>query len=241
MPAGGSMPTDAFGALRRALLPVLLQPLLATTDSTSGGPGGGRSAPSTASGSASPPDHNADAVRVSALVDLARRGDVDAFGALYDHYVETVFRFVYYRVNSTALAEDLVGDTFFRALRSISSFQWQGKDFGAWLITIARNLIADHYKSGRTRLETTTDDFSGQDGVIEGPESEVLAGLTSDILKSALAELPGEQHDCLVLRFLVGQSIAETAKALGRSEGAVKQLQLRAIRNLAKRLPEDLR
>jgi RNA polymerase sigma factor (sigma-70 family) len=70
---------------------------------------------------------------------------------LYDHYNTSVYRFVYYRVGSVALAEDLTSETFFRALRSMKPFKWQGKDFGAWLMTIARNLTADHYKAVRTR------------------------------------------------------------------------------------------
>src|SRR4051812_16644820 len=76
---------------------------------------------------------------------------------LYDHYQGSVYRFLYYRVGSVALAEDLTSETFFRALRSMSSFRWQGKDFGAWLMTIARNLTTDHYKSSKTRLETATE------------------------------------------------------------------------------------
>ncbi len=123
----------------------------------------------------------------------------------------------------------------------MASFQWQGKDFGAWLMTIARNLVVDHYKAGRTRLETSTDDFTGHEGVAEGPEDEVITSLTNEILREALTALPAEQQECLVLRFLSGQSIAETAKALGRSEGAIKQLQLRAVRNLAKLMPEGVR
>ncbi len=71
-------------------------------------------------------------------------------------------------MSSQPLAEDLLSETFFRALRSMASFQWQGKDFGAWLMTIARNLVVDHYKSGRARLETTTDDFSAHEGVDGG-------------------------------------------------------------------------
>ncbi len=192
-------------------------------------------------GSPPPEAGDVEVTRITALVDLARRGDAEAFGALYDHYHPPVYRFVYYRVASQALAEDLVSETFFRALRSMASFQWQGKDFGAWLMTIARNLVADHYKSGRTRLETSTDDFAGHEGVTEGPEDEVMADLTNDLLRTALTRLPAEQQECLVMRFLNGSSIAETAQALGRSEGAVKQLQLRAVRNLAKLLPEGLR
>jgi RNA polymerase sigma-70 factor, ECF subfamily len=183
----------------------------------------------------------AEASRLIALVDLARGGDADAFGMLYDHYHSSVYRFIYYRVGSVTVAEDLMSETFFRALRSMGSFRWQGKDFGAWLMTIARNLTTDHFKAGRTRLEYATEDMGAHDSATEGPESEVLASLTNEALLRALRELPGEQQECLVMRFLQGLSIAETAKVLGRSDGAVKQLQLRGVRNLAKLLPEGIR
>ncbi|HET7735621.1 MAG TPA: sigma-70 family RNA polymerase sigma factor [Nocardioidaceae bacterium] len=183
----------------------------------------------------------AEASRLIALVDLARGGDTEAFGMLYDHYNTSVYRFVYYRVGSVSLAEDLTSETFFRALRSMGSFRWQGKDFGAWLMTIARNLTADHYKSSRTRLEMTTEDMTPHDSATDGPEGSVLSSLTNETLLRALKDLPTEQQECLIMRFLQGLSIAETAAVLGRSEGAVKQLQLRGVRNLAKVLPEDLR
>jgi RNA polymerase sigma-70 factor (ECF subfamily) len=183
----------------------------------------------------------AERERLIALVELARGGDSEAFGQLYDHYHASVYRFLYYRVGSVPLAEDLTAETFFRALRSMSSFRWQGKDFGAWLMTIARNLTTDHFKAGRTRLEMTTEDMGVHDDATEGPEEAVLAGLTNEILLKALADLPTEQRECLIMRFLQGMSIAETALALDRSDGAVKQLQLRGVRNLAKLLPEGLR
>jgi RNA polymerase sigma-70 factor (ECF subfamily) len=203
-------------------------------------PDGGVPAPDTDLACSSEADE-AEASRLIALVELARGGDCEAFGLLYDHYQTSVYRFLYYRVGSVALAEDLTSETFFRALRSMGSFRWQGKDFGAWLMTIARNLTADHFKSGRTRLEYATDDMGAHDSATEGPESAVLASLTNETLLSALKELPAEQQECLIMRFLQGLSIAETAKALGRSDGAVKQLQLRGVRNLAKLLPEGLR
>jgi RNA polymerase sigma-70 factor (ECF subfamily) len=74
-----------------------------------------------------------------------------------------VFRFVYFRVGNRQLAEDLTSDTFLRALKRIGSFTWQGRDLGAWLVTIARNLVADHFKSGRYRLEVTTGDVLDAD------------------------------------------------------------------------------
>ncbi|MEJ7744048.1 MAG: sigma-70 family RNA polymerase sigma factor [Nocardioidaceae bacterium] len=123
----------------------------------------------------------------------------------------------------------------------MNKFRWQGKDFGAWLTTIARNLIIDHYKSGRVRLEVSTDDFVGYDrSTTTSPEDEVMRQSGQEILRAALRRLPPDQQDCLVLRFLNGSSLSETALALSRSEGAVKQLQLRALRGLAKLLPGGL-
>jgi RNA polymerase sigma-70 factor (ECF subfamily) len=186
-------------------------------------------------------EDEAEASRLIALVELARKGDAEAFGQLYDHYNASVYRFLYYRVGSVQLAEDLTSETFFRALRSMNSFRWQGKDFGAWLMTIARNLCPDHFKAGRTRLEQTTEDMSAHDDTTEGPETTVLASLTNELLMKALTKLHDEQRDCLIMRFLQGLSIAETAAVLGRSDGAVKQLQLRGVRNLAKLMPEGVR
>jgi RNA polymerase sigma-70 factor (ECF subfamily) len=190
---------------------------------------------------ASSEDTAAERTRLIALVELARDGDCEAFGQLYDHYHGSVYRFVYYRSRSTSLAEDLTSETFVRALRGMASFRWQGKDFGAWLMTIARNLCTDHFKAGRTRLELTTEDMGLHDAPTEGPESEVLASLTNEVLLDGLRQLSDEQRDCLIMRFLQGLSIAETAEVLGRSEGAVKQLQLRGVRNLAKLIPAGWR
>ena len=227
-----------FDALRCVVVESLrLQSLLATTPAFAGSSGPGHGGHPTQPAGAG----EAESARLAALVDLARSGDADAFGALYDHYSPAVYRFVYYRVSTRTLAEDLTSETFFRALRSMSTFQWQGKDFGAWLTTIARNLIVDHFKAGRTRLELSTDDFSDRRETSESPEEEVLATLTNDVLRKTLGQLPSEQQECIVLRFLNGYSIAETAQSLGRSEGAIKQLQLRAIRNMAKLLPEGIR
>src|SRR5688572_10170090 len=132
-----------------------------------------------------------------ALVHRAQGGDADAFGELYDRYVDLVYRYVYYRVGSKALAEDLVSETFLRALRRISTFTWQGRDFAAWLITIARNLIADHYKSGKYRLEVATADMLDADRATDGPESEVLDAITNASLLDAVKQLNSEQQECV--------------------------------------------
>ncbi len=210
-------------------------------DVGTGGPGGPGDRFGDHDLAASSEESEADRSRLIALVELARGGDSEAFGLLYDHYHVSVYRFLYYRTRSAPLAEDLTSETFFRALRSMNNFRWQGKDFGAWLMTIARNLTTDHFKSGRARLEMTTEDMAPHDDATDGPENAVIAGLTNEVLLKALTELPTEQRECLIMRFLQGLSIAETALALNRSDGAVKQLQLRGVRNLAKLLPEGLR
>jgi len=196
-------------------------------------PGGGQSSPD--------PELDPEASRLRALVELARDGDAEAFGQLYDHYVSGVFRFIYYRVGSRQLAEDLTSETFVRGLKAIQRFTWQGKDFGAWLTTIARNLIADHFKSSRSRLEIVSDDIPEGRVPARSTEEDVLALISNELLFDAVNSLPPEQRDCILMRFIQGMSIAETAAALKRSEGAIKQLQLRAVRSLAKRVPSDLR
>ena len=190
-------------------------------------------------GSQQSPDATAESDRLRALVELATRGDAEAFGQLYDHYVTGIYRFVYYRVGSVALAEDLTSDTFSRALRAIQSYTWQGKDFGAWLTTIARNLIIDHRKSSRARLEIVTDIVPEKPAAAAGPEQDVLSSLTNESLMAAVNHLPDDQRDCILMRFIQGLSIAETAAGMDKSEGAIKQLQLRAIRNLAKTVERD--
>ena len=188
------------------------------------------------------PDPSDAAAEVWALVERAQGGDTDAFGLIYDRYVDTVFRFVYFRVGNRQLAEDLTADTFLRALKRIGSFTWQGRDLGAWLVTIARNLVADHFKSGRYRLEVTTGDVLDADREDRGPEGSpeaaVVDHITNVALLTAVKQLNPEQQECIVLRFLQGFSVAETAQAMGKNEGAIKALQYRAVRALARLLPD---
>jgi RNA polymerase sigma-70 factor (ECF subfamily) len=175
------------------------------------------------------------------LVEKAQDGDSDSFGQLYDHYSDTVYRYIYYRVGSKATAEDLTSETFLRALRRIGTFTWQGRDFGAWLVTIARNLVADHFKSSRFRLEVTTGEMLDSNECERSPEDSVLESLSNAALLEAVHRLNPQQRECVRLRFLQGLSVAETARIMGKNEGAIKTLQYRAVRTLARLLPSDAR
>jgi RNA polymerase sigma-70 factor (ECF subfamily) len=226
-PGGGRR---AAAEAETALLPVV--PAQDTPRPTGGSP----------TGYPDRPDPSDPANVVWSLVERAQAGESEAFGLIYDRYVDTVFRFVYFRVGNRQLAEDLTSDTFLRALKRIGSFTWQGRDLGAWLVTIARNLVADHFKSGRYRLEVTTGDVLDADREDRGPEGSpeaaVVEHITNVALLTAVKQLNPEQQECIVLRFLQGFSVAETAQAMGKNEGAIKALQYRAVRALARLLPD---
>jgi RNA polymerase sigma-70 factor (ECF subfamily) len=175
------------------------------------------------------------------FVRLAQEGDGEAFGQLYDRYVDMVFRFIYFRVNDRALAEDFTSETFLRALRRISTISYQGRDIGAWFITIARNIVLDHLKSARHRLEmTTADTLEGKEHVAS-TEDAVLRVLQSERLMQAVGQLGDEQRECVMLRFVHGLSVSETAQVMGKNDGAIKALQHRAVRKLADLVGGDLR
>jgi RNA polymerase sigma-70 factor (ECF subfamily) len=189
------------------------------------------------------PAAEGDAAVALSLVQRAQAGDAEAFGELYDRYVDAVFRYISYRVGSRQLAEDLTSETFLRALRRISSFTWQGRDVGAWFVTIARNLVADHYKSSRYKLEMTTDDVTETGARLDtadSPEGAVIERMTNQVLLEAVRQLGAEQQECIALRFLQGLSVAETAKVMGKNGGAIKALQYRAVRSLGRLLPEGV-
>jgi RNA polymerase sigma-70 factor (ECF subfamily) len=187
------------------------------------------------------PPADSDSLRMMEQVERAQQGEAEAFGKLYDHYSDTVYRYIYYRVSSKATAEDLTSETFLRALRRIGTFTWQGRDFGAWLVTIARNLVADHFKSSRFRLEVTTGEMLDANEVARSPEESVLESLSNEALLQAVRKLNPQQQECVTLRFLQGLSVAETARIMNKNEGAIKTLQYRAVRTLARLLPEDAR
>lgn len=174
-------------------------------------------------------------VEVVALVDRAREGDPEAFAALYDRYVDRVYRFVVYRVQGdTALAEDITSEVFLRALRKIKGFTWQGRDVGAWFLTIARNLVLDHFKSGRARLEVLGIETPISDDRIVDAEDAALSRVSTQDLYKAIARLGNEQQEVIYWRFLQGYSVAESAAAMGKTDGAIKALQYRAVKALYK-------
>jgi RNA polymerase sigma-70 factor, ECF subfamily len=172
---------------------------------------------------------------VVGLVERAKEGDAQAFAALYDRYVDQTFGYVYRRVGHRQVAEDLVGDVFLRAYRRLSTFEWQGVDLGAWIMTIARNRVHDHFKSARFRLERTTEEVR-DDPTPSGPDDPERVAVARDMTRAlgeALERLKDDHREVVELRFVHDLSVAETAAVMDRSVGATKALQYRALRALA--------
>jgi RNA polymerase sigma-70 factor (ECF subfamily) len=168
------------------------------------------------------------------LVTAVQRGDRAAFGVIYQRYARYLFRYFQSRRVDWATAEDLTSETFVRALRAIDGLSSQGKDLRSWLTVIARNLTLDYFKSGYFRCEAVTPDLLDLSPSIDGPERRVLASFELDDAIRRLAQLPGEQRECLLLRRVHGYSVDETATLMRRSAGAVRALQFRAARHLEK-------
>lgn len=180
-------------------------------------------------------------------IQRVQAGDKDAFAAIYTHYQHKVECFLMSKCHDRQLAEDLTADTFERALRRIHSFTWQGRDFAAFLITIARNLLMDHRKSKRQRCEFSFAQLGNGGGFhdvddteLGRPETLVLNEITRSRLVAMFDDLTVEQQQVLRLRFFVRLSVSETAEAMGKGDGAIKALQFRAVQALARLMDEGV-
>lgn len=178
-----------------------------------------------------------DDTREPALIARAQQGDTDAFGQLYEMHHEATAAFVRQRLgNHRQRAEDITAEVFLRAFRKLDTFTWKGKSLRAWLFTIARNMVADHYKALSTKRLTFVEDIREESDYWAAPdcapEDVVLAGFANSELHAAVSELTGLQRRVIILRFFGELTVEETAVALGRSEGATKTVQYRAVRSL---------
>src|SRR5689334_5198690 len=183
--------------------------------------------------------HTDDSDDEDELIRLAQAGDGAAFGQLYDRYLPSIYRYTYSKTSSRSAAEDLTSETFLRAFRAIARRPRAQLNFAAWLVTIARNVVIDHHRSGWSRLAVVTDEVDPQVDESIGPEPAALASVGEASLRGAVDRLPDDQRECLMLRFFAGLSISETAAAMDRTDGAIKQLQFRATNRL-RRILKDL-
>jgi len=171
---------------------------------------------------------------IERLVAEASTGDPWAFGRLFDHYHEPIYRYIVSRVHRPTDAEDLTQLVFVKALEALPRYESRGVPFGGWLFRLARNAVIDFVR--------TSHPHSGLD-VVEAhasreapPDEQAIDRLMFDAVAAALATLTDEQREVVALRFLAGLSVRETATAMGKQEGTVRGLQFRAIAALRRQL-----
>lgn len=163
------------------------------------------------------------------LLKRSQDGEADAFSELYERYAQAIFRFLYSHVDDRLDAEDLTEEVFFKVWRSASSYRDQGVPFLAFLFKIARNTLIDHYRqSGKADQPVSIEDTVIQDDGAD-PGEEAIANLEHYEIRQVLNQLRDDYRTVLVLRFLSELSPEETAHAMGRSAGAIRVLQHRAL------------
>jgi RNA polymerase sigma-70 factor (ECF subfamily) len=163
------------------------------------------------------------------LIEAAQR-DPSRFGELYERHFERVYAFVVRRVRNRAEAEDVTSQVFQQALANLRHFEWRGVPFAAWLYRMASNAISDHLRRAGRETELPPEAFADPDPVVLQHVEERAT------LFRLVGELSPDQRRVIVMRFVEQRSIREIARELQRSEGAIKQLQFRALENLRARV-----
>jgi RNA polymerase sigma-70 factor (ECF subfamily) len=163
---------------------------------------------------------------------LASQGNQEAFGALYERYVDRIYNYIYYRTGNQFDAEDLTARVFFRAMRHIENYTDRGLPISAWLYRIAHNLVANWHRDNSRRREVPLDEILlvRPDG--EHPEWALLQSEEQERLLRVIRHLPPERQQLLILKFVQHLSNAEIGQIMGRTEGAVKSLYHRTLLSL---------
>lgn len=166
----------------------------------------------------------------------AAQEDPNAFGELYEHYVDRIYTYIYHRVGSVHDAEDLTSRTFYRALSHIAAYEDKGLPFSAWLYRIAHNLMANWHRDRARRPVIALDELITGSLPEEYPEFLMERADSERLLQSVIRELDNTRQELLVLKFAEGLSNAEIGGIMGRSEGAVKSLYHRTLLQMRKEM-----
>lgn len=171
----------------------------------------------------------------NALIEQAKT-DKEAFGQLYERYVDRIYSYVYYRTGNSDDAEDLTARIFIRAMNHMPNYRDQGLPFSAWLYRIAHNLVANWHRDNSRRKLIALDDVSQWQLAGEGPEFATQMMEDKETLIVAIRRLPADRQELLSLKFVDRLSNAEIGAIMGRSEGAIKSLYHRTLLSLREEL-----
>jgi RNA polymerase sigma-70 factor (ECF subfamily) len=168
---------------------------------------------------------------ITRLVKEAVKGNFEAFGQLYRLLVKQIYQYVFYQVGDRMTAEDITADVFLKALERIDSCEGKESTFQAWLYRIAHNCVVDYFRRRRRHLSLEND--------IGDLKQEPDQSLERRELLRVTAELPRNQRQVIILKFIAGLGNAEIGNIMGKSEGAIRILQMRALALLRKKLGRE--
>lgn len=168
----------------------------------------------------------------------ASQGDRDAFGLLYERYVERIFNYIYYRTGNVHDAEDITARVFYRALHHIHNYRDRGVPFSAWLYRIAHNLVANWHRDRSRKQEIPLSEAPTIRYKGDAPEQSLMVTEERESLMHLIHKLTPDRQNLLILKFVEHMSNAEIGQILGRSEGAVKSLYHRTLLSLRDEIGE---
>lgn len=173
--------------------------------------------------------------QIDALVLSAQDGDKNAFGHLYDHFFEKLYRYVYFRVNAGEV-EDLLEDIFVKVWTKLEKYQKRDVSFGAWLYRVAYNSIVDHHRSHRSlaQIDPRMKDESRE----AAPEERTQSRMMAEKVREAVSQLREPYRRVVTLKFLMGLSNEEVAEIMGERVGNIRVIQFRALKQLKIALKE---
>ncbi|MFC1978324.1 RNA polymerase sigma factor [Chloroflexota bacterium] len=173
--------------------------------------------------------------KVEKLVVQAVNGNADAFGDLYIIFMEKIYRYVFYHIKSKTAAEDITGEVFLKAWRAISSCRGKENTFLPWLYRIAHNQLVDEIRKRQRQPFLELDNV----GIISDSENTVERYSDKQELLQLIDRLPSNQRQVIILKFIEGMGNREIAKIMGKSEGALRVMQMRALAALRKELGKE--
>ena len=178
-----------------------------------------------------------DQPEILALVRKATGGDVDAFGELYSIYLAPIYRYVFYHVGDEMTAEDITEEVFIKAWKAIDSCKGKERTFSSWLYRIAHNHVVDKFRGKRNRLavEMRIESLPGTSNI----EKETEARLEWEQTLEAISRLPEKQKEIIILKFVEGMDNREIEGITGKSQNAIRVLQMRALNTLCQRLHKE--
>lgn len=172
---------------------------------------------------------------LKALVAQAQKGDTDAFSKIYDNLVKPIYRYIYYRVDK-GIAEDLTEETFLKAWQNLKKYKKGKTPFSSWIFRIAHNLVCDYYRKNQTVSEIDENIADPQER--KSPKMQVNIKLNQLKLRKAIKKLPDNYQQVIILKYINELDNPDIAKTINKSEGAVRTLQFRALKQLRTILSE---